>query len=672
MYWTAVMCSFNLMAQDQEKYSDSHLSEMSLKELLEVKVYSITKQEEKLSDAPMSVYQLTSEELNRWGVRYLFETMGRVPGYSFYNTDNYGQYGVIARGWQSIWRYGYSLELMPIEDFGHSAFPHEFFGSIEAVRGPAGLAWGSGANAGLMNLRLRDNLDGIELVSSYGNYNQYSVSTMYGSDLGKKGNMFFGFNQKGQNPHTIHDAFGQPGNNWKVNGLRPSYSFVAKMEYNDFKAIAYSERNDHVSPQLWFENAYVRDSVTQQWQPTRYAEYWQAIRDSTGTAPHDELSVWSYRMEYKLPIRSRAFEISLYHNFYQKTWNMDAVGVDGQRRRDFGFNATAKLFKSRGVLSMGSDLFSQSEVHLYPANHRLARAYDIDWYSGVYTPSKITSHNAFAQLTYDITNELKLISGGRLDYQDDGVFNDLMCFYRGGLVYYANEQMVIKYFYNNAPRRPRANERILTTPKEEVLDAHELALIGNNSGMLEYSITCYYQSLDNQITRDNESFNDFTNTGGMRVWGVEWGVEARPSDNTLFYVNGSSITPRVTNERRSILEPANSNKQPLFVPQFNSFIGMEQDIMDWVRFNIAWRSIRNIPYIDGDEKRAYADFIDVSLISKKLWNKVELSIVALNLFDNRKGLPAYGEHARNQPGTIEPEGLRYYFKTRFSLPNSKE
>ena len=43
----------------------------------------------------------------------------------------------------------------------------------EVITGPAGLAWGSGANAGLVNNNIRSDLNGAEIVTSYGNYNQY-------------------------------------------------------------------------------------------------------------------------------------------------------------------------------------------------------------------------------------------------------------------------------------------------------------------------------------------------------------------------------------------------------------------------------------------------------------------------------------------------------------------
>jgi len=670
--------SVSIIAQDSTDFFS-----MSLEQLMDLEVYSVSKQGEKLSEAPMSVYQISREQLNRWGTRYFYETMGRVPGYTFYNTDYYGQYGVMARGWQSVWRYGYSIELMPIVDFGHTTFPNEFFGNIEAARGPAGLAWGSSANAGVMNANLRTDLDGAEAVGQYGNKNQYSVSAMYGGAFDNgEGNMFFGFNQKAQDFDSVVNAFGQPDNTWKVNGVRPSNSMVGKVDYRGFKGVFYAEHNDHYSPQLWFENAYSMNDSTNEWEKTKYAEFWQHIKDSTGDDPHDQLDVLCYRLEYKLPFNSDAFDISVYHNYYKRIWYFEPVASLGDHKRDIGFNANFRLFDEKLKLSVGGDVYGQNRNQMYVNNHAFAVRHGINWYNSTYSPTDITYHNGFMQANYGLTDKLKLIAGARVDYQDDGNFQDVVTFYRGGAVYNLNENNVIKYFYNTAPRRAQANERSSTSPDAEKLSAHELALVGNVNRKFDYSLTLYYQKLEDQITRDPSTFNDFTNTGGLEVAGVEWGLNALPTKDWLLYWNGSLLSPKVIEgvftddggNEYTVAEAHNEDWQPLFVPTFNSFLGTEYNIKGLVKFNVAWRAVYGIPYVDITEEgmvedKASTDFFDVTLTSKKFWDMLELSFVALNVLDNRDGVPAYGEHAKNQPGTIEPEGVRFYGKVRVTIPN---
>ncbi len=668
--FTTIATSLNAQGKDNKsKEKEEDIEFLSLEELVELMnqpIYGISKQEEKLSEAPMSVYQISKEEINRWGVRYLGETLGRVPGYTFYNTDYYGQYGIMARGWQSVWRYGYSIELMPIVDFGHSTFPSEFFGNMEAVRGPAGLAWGSSANAGLINTNLRTDLEGAELVAQYGNYNQHSISAMYGHTFkDNEGELFIGFNQKGQDYELQKDPFGT-GSDWKINGVRPSYSFVSKVKYKNFKALVYADHNDHSAPQLWFG--------ADGWTNEDKNQFYQELQDVTGVEPHDQLNVLCYRMEYQLPINNDKVNISLYHNFYNRIWYFESIASLGDQKRDVGFNANFLLLKDKLNLSMGGDFFGQFRNNMYSNNHKFALDNGIDWFGTTYHESDVTYHNIFAQATYSLTDKLKLIGGARLDYQDDGVNSDVIVFYRGGAIYNLNENNVIKYFFNEAPRRPQANERSNPLPDSEALSAHEIALVGNLSGKLSYNVTLYRQELKNQITRvEGVGLNYFSNTGGLKVQGVEWGLNGKLTNDLLLYWNGSALDTEVM-IGSSDSEKHNDANEPLFVPKFNSFIGAEYNVLNKFKVNMALRTISGIPYSttpydNPTYKEASTSFVDLTIRSKKFWEKLEVSLSALNLLDNTDGVPAYGEHAGNTYGTVQPEGMRFYVKTRFTIPD---
>lgn len=666
--------------EEKEEADTANVFTMPLYQLLTLDVYSVSKSEEKLSEVPMSVYQISKDELDRWGVRYLYETVGRTPGYTFYNTDYYGQYGVMARGWQSVWRYGYSINLMPIQDFGHTTFPSDFFGTIETARGPAGLAWGSGSNAGFMNLNIRNDLTGAEFVGQYGNYNYYSMSALYGGKIEKnKGSFFFGFNQKAQNFEVEEDAFNQPGNNWKKNGLLPSHSFVAQVEYGNFKGILYTERSDHYSPQLWFTDAYKRNDTTNKWEETIYSEMWQQIEDSSGTAPHDEMEVIAYRFEYLLPLDINNTKLSIYHNFYSKHWYIQPIASGGADTRDIGFSSNSSFLDKRLKLTVSGDIYGVSRSARHASNHRFALDRNINWFNTKYAPDSISFSNFFIQTHFKAKDNIKIIGGARLDYQNDGMYKDALLFSRAGIVYTINKNHTIKYIYNNAPRRPRANERRTENLKPEQLSAHELAVIGVKNEFFEYNITLFYQSLKNQITRNPSTFNDFTNTGGLQAAGIEWAFNYLPNDNTLLYWNGFAMSPKIIEgytinqegEKIPVSEAHNHKNQPLFVPSINTFIGAEYTFRKHITGNIAWRGIYGIPYKDQSNKnlKANTNFYDITLTSRKFWDKLEFSFVILNATNNQKKLPAYGEHAKNQPGTISPEGRRFYFKTRFSIPN---
>jgi hypothetical protein len=78
----------------------------------------------------------------------------------------------------------------------------------------------------------------------------------------------------------------------------------------------------------------------------------------------------------------------------------------------------------------------------------------------------------------------------------------------------------------------------------------------------------------------------------------------------------------------------------------------------------------DIPYqaITGEYTEANAEFVDVTIRTKKFWkNTVDLSLVGLNVCNNQQPLPAYGEHSGNAAGTLQPEGVSVYLKATFDF-----
>ena len=149
-------------------------SELSLTALFNVSVEGVSKEKESYRDVPLCVYVIGKDELERWGIRNFYDVFARVPGYAYYNSDTYGSFGPIGRGLTSIFRFGVSMELMNMVDFGHYQISPHFFKNIEVARGPAGLMWGTSALAGLVNFNLRDDLNGMEAYTELGDYNRYA------------------------------------------------------------------------------------------------------------------------------------------------------------------------------------------------------------------------------------------------------------------------------------------------------------------------------------------------------------------------------------------------------------------------------------------------------------------------------------------------------------------
>lgn len=620
-------------------------------------IQSVSKKTESLNEVPMSVYVVEKNEIDRWGVRSLYEIFQRVPGFSFYNTDYYGQYGPIGRGMQSIWRYGVGIELMNIVDFGHLVMSPAWFKNIEVARGPAGLMWGSGAEAGLINFNLRDDLEGTEVKAEVGNYNRQSLDFMYGhtQENNKENTMFFGFHRESQDAQMYKGALvgmGKASDDWKSNGINPSQSFIAKIKQDNLKVIFFQDHDAHVAPVLWYGNAALQS----------------ALEASMGSSWGDQMEVVSYRIEYGIPLGTDKYSLNLYHDYYRKQWQTESVATDTQRKQALGFNSSALLADDRLDVNFGGDLWGEDQTTAPSFTTTWANTnYGINWYDTNLHPTKYQYRNLYLQGKYSFTDQFKALLGVRTDYQKGDKQENITSGPRIGLFYIPSKSLTLKYLYNDTARRPQANEAGSdVTP--ETLGAHELIAVAEIGDNLKVDFTLFTQKLADEITRNNNPalLNAFYNTGGLSTNGAEWSVKYSPVSTAFLYWNGSYDQSKVN---KSILngvevsEAHNADDEPLFVPALTSFIGGEISIKDIMSVNLGLRSIMNIPYqtLAGDYAKKSANFVDLTVSSKKFWNnRLQLRAVALNLLDNEDPLPAYGEHIGNAPGLIPPEGMRYY------------
>ena len=618
-------------------------------------VIGVSKVAEDYKHVPMSVYVVTQEELKRWGVRQLYELFQRVPGYSFYNTDYYGQYGPIGRGLQSIWRYGYSFELMNVVDFGHTTFVPAWFKTVEIARGPAGLAWGSGAEAGLLNFNVRDDLNGGEVGVEYGNYGRKVLDLMYGKEFEKAGDGYFvGYHTEHQGYQKQYSDYGGATNKlWKMNGENQPYTLLAKIQDKQFKAMFYMDHTDHIGPTLWFGDPGLQEHL----------ESYQANM-------HDQLEVLAYRLEYHLPIELDNFKAYFYHDYYKKQWWTEGAALDTQRKRTVGFSTETKIADKVGI-NFGGDLWGQNQITAPSFTAENAEPWGITWYDSNYSPQKFDFRNLYLQGDFTPIEKLKFILGGRWDYQkNDTPRENIFSGPRIGLMYDVTDTTTVKYMYNSTKRRPQANE-VSPGVGAEQLGAHELGVIANVTDKVCVDATAFTQKLMDEITRVNNPalLNSFYNTGGITTNGLEWSVKYAPVSKALVYWNGSYQQSKVNSKDINgvtLAEDHNSSDEPLFVPQFTSFLGSEASVMELLKANIALRSIVAIPYRDfaGHYAKSTVHFIDLTLRSNKFWNnKMDVSFVCLNVLDSGKKVPAFGEHAGNSNGTLIPEGRRFYART---------
>jgi iron complex outermembrane receptor protein len=172
------------------------LTQMSLKDLLQVPVTSVSKRKQPLSRTAAAVYVITQEDIRRSVATCLPELLRMTPGLHVARIDA-NKWAVGARGFGGR----YSDKLLVLVD-GRSVYTQLFSGvywesldlpledieRIEIVRGPGAAVWGANAVSGVINILTKTARDTRgPLVSAQSGASDGAVGTMrYGGALGRK------------------------------------------------------------------------------------------------------------------------------------------------------------------------------------------------------------------------------------------------------------------------------------------------------------------------------------------------------------------------------------------------------------------------------------------------------------------------------------------------------
>src|SRR6059036_6256 len=133
---------------------------MSMEDLMNVRVTSVSKREQKLGDAPAAVFVITQDDIRRSGARTIPEALRMAPGIEVARIDE-NKWAISARGFNGR----FANKLLVLID-GRSVYTPLFSGvywnvqdtlledidRIEIIRGPGATLWGANAVDGVINV----------------------------------------------------------------------------------------------------------------------------------------------------------------------------------------------------------------------------------------------------------------------------------------------------------------------------------------------------------------------------------------------------------------------------------------------------------------------------------------------------------------------------------------
>lgn len=176
--------------------SPNELADLSLEELSNIEITSVSRHAEKLSQAAASIYVITAEDIRRSGANSLPEALRLAPNLEVARV-NTGQYAISARGFNNA----IGNKLLVLID-GRTVYTPLYSGvnwdsqfvmledveRIEVISGPGSTLWGANAVNGVINVITRTARDTQgSLVAIGGGNQQKDAAARYGGKLGGDG-----------------------------------------------------------------------------------------------------------------------------------------------------------------------------------------------------------------------------------------------------------------------------------------------------------------------------------------------------------------------------------------------------------------------------------------------------------------------------------------------------
>jgi len=197
--------------------SADDVGDLTLEQLVNVQVTSVSKKETDLFTSPAAIYVITQEDIRRSGMTSIPELLRLVPGMDVARIDA-NHWAVSVRGFNDQ----YANKLLVLVD-GRTVYspvtagvfwnvqdmPLETIDRIEVIRGPGATLWGANAVDGVINIitkSARETQGGVATVT-YGTEDQPSTTVRYGGQAAT--NLFYRVYLTYFNRENFSDSTGQ-------------------------------------------------------------------------------------------------------------------------------------------------------------------------------------------------------------------------------------------------------------------------------------------------------------------------------------------------------------------------------------------------------------------------------------------------------------------------------
>jgi len=171
----------------------SDLADLSIEQLMNESVTSVSKKETPLNDAPAAISVITADDIDRFGIMSIPEALRLVPGMDVARIDG-DHWAISSRGFN----FPFADKLLVLID-GRTVYTPasggvfwqaqdivlEDLDRIEVIRGPGATLWGANAVDGVINITTKSAKDtqGFMMSTAFGTEEMPTTSLRYGGRL---------------------------------------------------------------------------------------------------------------------------------------------------------------------------------------------------------------------------------------------------------------------------------------------------------------------------------------------------------------------------------------------------------------------------------------------------------------------------------------------------------
>jgi outer membrane receptor protein involved in Fe transport len=634
------------------------LSEASLEQLGNIKVYSASKHLQAPGDAPSSVTVITANEIQEQGYRTLADILRTVRGFFVTYNRNYTSLGV--RGFA---RPGdFNTRILLLVD-GHrlndNVYDEAMIGTefpididlihrIEIVRGPVSSLYGSNALFAVINIITKrgQDLNGAEFSAEAGSFDTYKGRISYGHKLQQLEFLISGsfYGSRGQD-RLFYPEFNTVQTNNGIANHADDDQLGTALASIAFRGLtlqsAYGTREKGIPTGAYgtvFNNSGTRTTDSHGYIDLRYEHKFANAWDLSARTFFDK-STYQGTYIYSSPINPA--EVSPNLDFADGRW----WGAELQ---------VAKTVLSRNRITAGGE---------YRDNIRQNQSnYNLNPYSLVLDDRRQSFVGAlYLQDEFTISKSLALNAGIRYDYYSRvNASTDP----RVALIYRGSSNTAFKFIYGEAFRAPNAYEKYYSVPPNlpnptlspEKIRSTEFVWEQGLSDRLWLSASAFHTTMPDLITQEPAASDlfIFSNLRDVESNGLELELKTQLSQGLNGTASYSFQETKDSDTKRFLsTSPRNLGKLNLIQPLFRQRIFASLDGQ--------YRS--RIQTLNGGSVSPFS-VVNISLLGRKVGGHMDLSAGLYNLLDKRYFDPPSSE---NIQGAIQQDGRTFRVKMTWHI-----